>query len=370
MQNREFSTLVNESLGFRQKFLGPAARLLQKSDTDRITYMGDMQRMVRDIQTASFDDLVSVKNLEVVRDGQFGISLNTNKNNLKFSTLSLQQLCTQVDIPSSYIKRCLEYGEPDLAVQNLNHWISRMEPDKSLFLRATKEPGINGFGATDRLHGVLSSRYVTFDDTEVVAMTDDILGDQGGYRIQNFHVSPDQMRMRLISDHNLDLFSDDDDRKGGLSLGLDIANSRVGTASFSVRVILYRSACDNGMIFGASDAQFFKRRHSGTISVEIRETFREVLGQLPSFMDHCRNHVESSMMRKISNEDLANLLNRFRVEAVNSLSTATEITEKVEQQYEMTTWGFINAITEVAQQYQLEQRDRMERFAGTLLMKR
>lgn len=222
---------------------------------------------------------------------------------------------------------------------------------------------------TDRLHGVLSNRYVTFDDTEVVALTEDILGDQGGFKIQNFHVSPDQMRMRILSDQRLDLFGSTDEKKRGLSLGLDIANSRVGTASFSVKVILYRSACDNGMIFGANDAQFFKRRHSGTISLEIRETFREVLGQLPEFMEHCKTHVEKTMAVSISSEQLQNLLNSFRVEAVNSAGTAAEITEKIEK-YDMTTWGFINAITEVAQNYQLEQRERMERFAGALLMKR
>lgn len=370
MQNRAFAEIVGENLGTRKKFLTPAAKHFTLDPTDRIGYIKDVQKIVKGIAAQSFDDLVRIKDLHVLHEGLHNIKLDTGNNQTLFTSLSLQQLCTTMDIPSSYIRRCLEAGEAQLAAENLNHWLYKQDDARELFLRMTKETNDEAGLSNDRLHGVLSNKYVTFDDTEVVRLTEDELSEQGGYKIHGFSINPDQMRMRLISDKTIDLSPKDDmnGRGGGLHLGLDISNSRVGVSSFSVKIILYRSACDNGMIFGWNDAHYFKRRHSGTLSGEIRSSFRKVLGELPDFMTHCQGQITKNMTKEITAKDLDDLLNEFRVEAVNSVATAAEIRGAMGQ-YEMTSWGFINAITQVAQQYQLEQRDRMESFAGALLMK-
>lgn len=364
MQSRLFIPHVDEALGHVQHYPVKAVQNLQPSSNEKIVYFDHLRNKVEDIASRSYDNLVTMDQMHVVPQGLYGLSLDAGEDHMHFSSRSLQQFCSAIDIPSSYIRRCLDCGEQKLAADNMNHWITRSITDdkRELFLRATREPDVN------RLHGVLSSRYVTFDDTEVMALTDEILGDQGGYALQNYVVSPEQLRMRLISDHMIDLAPEDNDRGGGLHLGLDVSNSRVGMASFSVKIILYRAACSNGAIFGANTAHYFKRRHSGTLGTEIRESFRTVLAELPGFMSHAQASVKRSMSKTISPMDLENLLNDFRVNAVNSFGLTEQIKEAVEST-EMTSWGFINAITAVAQQYHLEQRERMETFAGAVLMR-
>ena len=59
---------------------------------------------------------------------------------------------------------------------------------------------------------------------------------------------------------------------------------------------------------------------------------------------------------------------RIRSTTMLSEESATKVLNLMQAKYDTTRWGFINGITEVAQDFTLEKRLDLERIAGNLLV--
>lgn len=95
----------------------------------------------------------------------------------------------------------------------------------------------------------------------------------------------------------------------------------------------------------------------------------EAIGQVDTIKKDIKIQIEKS--RRILNPfEYDVCLNKAKRELKLSEKSVEKLNNLVGETYERTNWGFMNGITELAQDFSLETRMEMEGFAGDLLMQK
>lgn len=313
---------------------------------------GQVKKRIIDIHNASQDYRLPWKDVRILssRDNIFLGNVSTGMTHT-FSNHGLGQLCALLGVPVSYVKSCLEREDYEFAVENLNHWIPRMPQEKDIILRTTEH----------RIHGIVSTKYSVFDDNEVAEVVEGILGPLQSYYLSNYIVGPEYTKLRIISRDKIDIAGD------SLQFGFDIKNSRVGKSRLQINILLYRYICQNGMVFGGGQGHFYTKRHIGISREDLITQFTEMLDRAPDIIGYLKKNVEASMVKKLNDDNIQNLINKFLADG-NSRNAAGRIKDMMDAKYDRTLWGFGNAITELSQEYGVDTREKMEMFAGKIVV--
>jgi hypothetical protein len=265
----------------------------------------------------------------------------------------LGQIAQKLNVPPAYLRRC----PPGLKDANLNHWLRVQAdgPDKLLRLRTRGES----------LRGYLSNRYVPIDNTDILTIVKEMLGDRG-YNLLRPRLTPDgmQVRIRVLDDIGPD---------GNYGIGAYVHNGEVGNRGLMVAPFVQRNSCTNSIV-NAGEA--WKIRHIGRSQLflqgrgfnhskgYIRAGIKEHLGISFNVAADMLDNVVEAEVDKVP--DLGN--------TIDTLAKRYKMTEQeksavlIGTERQPTRMGVINGITFMAQT--LEDPDRtlgFEALAGALL---
>ena len=319
--------------------------------------------MVSEIDTASKDFVVPVKDLRagLLRKGteeNLGLMRNSEDKvyGHEFSNWSLNQLCSTVDVPAQYIKKCMASDEFAFGADNLNKWLYRLPQDKEYLLRTTN----------NRLHGFLTDRYAIFDDKEVLDVTQSAMNGIDGHKfgIMQYLVSPELFSIRLVSNQCINIQGED------LSVAYKIWNSRVGASSLNLEFFIFKWACTNGLIVGGGKLTVATQRHVKINKDIWADKLQEIIGRTPQFVHFIKDAVESARVDKLDNDSLEKIFNDFKESYKAPDVLVMGVKSRMEDYGGNTRWAVIQSITELAQNYSAETQERYERFAGSLLTQR
>ncbi len=345
------------------KYLGPQSDGKLKviefdGENERIGNFSSIRKYADEIDkdskdyTVSWDDVVFGNLLDPSKINNLCIYPTDDYGVMNFSTHGLNSMCTQLDVPTTYLRKCIEKEEIDHAANVMNFWTMKKPKDKQILLRSTK----------DRIHGALSTKYTVFDDHEVLAITEDIIGHLGDYTVKNYYLSPEYMKLRVVGREKIEI------NGRPLSFAFDIKNSRVGRSSLGVNVLVYDWICSNGIIFGGGMGEFFKKRHVGISREVFIHEFAEIINKAPDTIKYIQKAAEAAHREKLSSESIQRYLDKFKAENMPKHAEVL-IKDRLEDgtAYQKTAYGLIGAMTEVAQRYDIDTRERMEKFAGNIL---
>lgn len=308
---------------------------------------------------ATLKDLICVTNPIVLPGGETfeNIAMNISTieeeaNPFSFSANGLRGICTQLDIPVAYIRKCLDESQSYHASDCINFWIDNAKAqEKKILLRTTDE----------RIHGVLSSKYSVFDDSEVMDVVYDLIGkNPGEYTVKNYYIDPEYMKLRIVSTNKMNFAGRE------LSYGFDIRNSRVGRSSLEVSIIIFDWICSNGMIFGGGSGTYYQKRHVGIEREHFVEEFIDIIDTAPDAVSFIHKSINAANNVKLNSDTIQNYIDKFMASNM-SANQAGRVKQMFYEKYDQTLFGFTGAITETAQAYGIETRERMERFAGNLI---
>lgn len=269
---------------------------------------------------------------------------------------SLSQLCSKLGVPMRYIQSCIDKGYPDLAADNINAWLDDYR--KSLFIRT--------YG--DRVRGVLSDRYTTLDSPEVIEVCEDTFGDD--FKVKGMYVSEERLHLRIVQKNMLKVKGED------LFAGVTIDSSDVGRSILCVRFFIYKQVCTNGLCISEGMGSIFAQRHVGISKDEFREglvaSLQSVPAIIPEIMDaiQCANSYDKELVDygKFDENKQGRFVSRIRALTKLPEDGVAKIIETMYDKYSVSRWGFVNSITEVAQDYTLERRLELENVAGKILL--
>ena len=274
------------------------------------------------------------------------------------SHYALGQLGTKIGVPARYLEKCVATGRIDLAQDNVNSWLDGY--NKDLFIREY----MGG------IRGVLSSKYSVCDTDEILRVVDDTV-DLHSYKIKGSFLNPERLHVRLVSKEMLPIDGED------LFAGLFIDSSDVGRNMLTVQFGIYKQVCTNGLVVSRAGGILFQQKHIGITIEEFHEGLRASLKNVSLLTDNAIEWVKLAKSKKmfggnknsaVSKEDMEEFIARIRSTTMLSEESATKVLNLMQTKYDTTKWGFINGITEVAQDFTLEKRLDLERIAGNLLV--
>ena len=114
----------------------------------------------------------------------------------------------------------------------------------------------------------------------------------------------------------------------------------------------------------------FEQKHIGITAEEFHKGLTNSLKTVDELTEHAIEWVEYAKNCKAHNtmENTEEFLAYIRQQTNLSEENANKVIYLMKDRYDMSRWGLINGITEVAQDFTLERRLELERMAGNLLV--
>lgn len=314
-----------------------------------------------DIWDNSEDFTVEKANNTNVRfNDNAGITFQTADGAIHSSPISrfaLSQLGVKIGVPARYLEKCVTSGRIDLAQDNVNSWLE--DYNKDIFFRTYK----------GNIRGVLSSKYSVCDSHEILQVVDDAV-DLSTYKIKGQYLSPERLHVRLVSKEMLPIEGED------LFAGLFIDSSDVGRSILTVQFGIYKQVCTNGLVVSRAGGVLFKQKHIGISTDEFHEGLIKSLANIDLLTENAiewvnfakTKNVYGYNVKSLAKEEMDEFVARIKAEVSLPEESAIKVVNLMQTKYDTSRWGFINGITEVAQDFTLDRRIELERYAGNLLI--
>lgn len=268
-----------------------------------------------------------------------------------FTSYSFSQLCTRLGIPVRYMEKCLEAGNRELVASNVNDWLKHSE--KNLMVRRYDKA----------IRGILSQKYSVLDTPDILEAVKPYMNDA---EIKGYFISPERFHLRAIIQP---LNVPDED----LFAGFQIDSSDVGRSTLVVQFFLYKQVCSNGLMVSKGDGLIFQQRHINISKDEFSKGLIEGMSVIPKLIPNIERAINICRKRSMPYElitanGVQTFINDLKLHAGLGEDDSMKVAELMSKKYGDTQWSLINSLTEVAQQFTLEKRLTVERFAGSLLV--
>lgn len=315
---------------------------------ERISLNEDFEKLVKhanDIQADCTDRLVKAN--EIRMDNELLLAGSP------LSPLAEGHLCGKLQVPSRYFTRLVKAGQKELAAENINVWLQ--DDDKRKFL-------LREYKGTIR--GVLSGSYSKYDAPEILNTIAEVF-DPSEFKLKGSFINEERLHLRLCENKMMNVNGED------LFAGIALDSSDVGRAGLSVKFLVWKQVCTNGLVIAKESAQIFRQKHVGISHDDFIAGLKEGFERFYDLKDNISRSIEATAkveLNRGSAEDDDELIEHIQNITGLSEESSNEVLNVVDLNYKRTRWGLINGITEVAQQFTLERRIELETIAGNLLV--
>lgn len=227
--------------------------------------------------------------------------------------------------------------------------------------------------------GITSIKYTAFEADKLLDALDKAIIEskyfkQSDFVIRGYYNSPEFFQLRFTTKEPQGKLNDKD-----LYYGLAITNSDVGKRRLSITFYVYKQICSNGLCISVFNKKLFCQRHIGLTQKEFQQGVVASLKAFPALMEKCTELINQMENIDMIDSPLTNFWqNSLRAENIRRRMKLylnigedglRDIAEIVHTKYSATAWGYINAITEYAQSFDVERRHELEVLAGRLMEK-
>src|SRR5579883_2603357 len=168
------------------------------------------------------------------------------------------QLAEKLAIPIGYYNR-MRTEAPDLLAANVNHWFQK-QPEKRHMVR-TRSGNARAF---------LSDRYSRIDHEEIADAVLPILIGEEDLEITSCELTENRMYIKVVTPKITGEVKVGDEVQSGLV----ISNSEIGLGAVSVRPMVYRLVCKNGMISGSDRDGALHAAHIGAQATKSETVYQ------------------------------------------------------------------------------------------------
>lgn len=319
------------------------------------------------------DIVTSTSNLSFQTDKDGLSSLYIQKQDrswdkYRVSDLTHRQIAAKLNIPFRYYEK-MRTENPMLLDENIVSWL-RKYPEKRMIRTLD-----------DRARAFLSDRYRRLDNLELCASILPVIREMKGAEIKSCEITDTHMYIKVVNSA-----MKSEIRKGDVvQAGFIVANSEVGLGSLRVEPLVYRLACENGMIakdFGkkkyhagrqiACEEESYELYSDDTLAQDDKAFFMKVQDIVRSAVDETRFHLIVDRMKQAADTKIDRPgQEEVRVLADKFLLNEEEQNEIMRQFFiggDNTWYGMINAVTAASKEIETYERATdLERMGGDIL---
>lgn len=342
------TVMIKEKLSKETVKFDDIVKTAQNIEADRTDYM------VKDVSKNLWMDR-SDGTISFFHEDKSGVML---PENLPATSWALSQLSIKLGMPSGYAEKCIQRGHPDLAANNINTWLTEQNGSKR---RKSTDYFVRTYNG--EIDGILSSGYTAFDTTQILDTIQGTLNIDD-YHIVGSYVSNERMHLRLIRDELLNI--DDED----LYPGIFIDSSDIGRTALHVSFGIWKKVCTNGLCISKVGGTLYHQRHMGISSLDVETELMHRMKMIPELITRSESVIKSARNEKIDFNDekvFEKMMNDIRRLSKMSEEDAKKVIDLAKLRYGNTRWGLVNSMTEIAQNFELDERIRIENAAGRLI---
>lgn len=333
---------------------GEVERLVQHKVEDGVTLKSLLDRSKKMDNKWNNHIVLNENKTNFSLNDNFQLIVNTNKNEQKVFDITenaFSQLCTRVGVPSKYLKKCFLSGKTQLAIDNFKAW--EKENTGNMLIR--ESDGI--------ARAVLSESYAPFDNYHVLRALNYTFDVKRFVPTQVF-LSQEKLHIRFVDYTALPI---SDGSGSPLYAGFILSSNSVGCGSLSINFFIYRSVCKNGMAISSFGGTLFRQNHTGgNMSDSKISLFNRAFMDMDKLSEMAVSLVKENSGKRLKEYEMKMYVEKAKRELKLSEKSIIKLKTLVDEVYEPTTWGFINGITELAQDFTLDTRYDMEQWAGEL----
>lgn len=325
--------------------------------------INELAQHVSDMRDRAIDYRLPGSSLEMGTDLILRTRSTTTKQlAIAPNRLMHSQLAERLGIPSRYYAK-MQQETPGLLASNVNEWLTRGNGEKR-FVRTYQD----GDGTTGPLIGraFLGSTYRPLDNYDLMtALVPPLLG--AGVEIASAEVTESKLYIQAVAKHfkSRVVYPGRHDRIDDiLNIGLVASNSEVGGGALSIRALVFRQVCNNGLVV-STDLPGFKQVHIGRDSDEENAIYSAETKKLRDAATWAKaNDAIKAALSQATLDKVTETINRTAGVNIPEPEKAIEI---IGERYSLvederaqvmrnlisggigsTQWGLINAVTAIA----------------------
>lgn len=317
----------------------------------------DLRARVRDFRVPQNALLMNPETLRLQNDPR----LVRTEVEIAPTPLMHEQIAERLGIPFRYYSR-MQTETPDLLAANVNRWLGS-SADKR-FLRTYAEQDSGGSRLTGR--AFLGSTYRPLDNYDLIAAVSGPM-IEAGVEVESAQVTERRLYVQAVARHiksRVVVPGAHDRIDDILNIGVVVSNSEVGAGSLSVRALVYRQVCTNGLVV-SEDLPGFKQVHIGgagegsgeeylstatrqlrdaAIWARTRDVIRAAISQ--ATLDKVTAKINEAAGVKLANPEGAVDLVVERYDLTNDERAG--VMRNLIEGADVSKWGLVNAVTALA----------------------
>jgi len=287
----------------------------------------------------------------------------------KLTPWSFKQLCgARLGVPHVFMKKCIDsksLQKKALFERTVNTFISEYDRGVRVRLYKSEDGPI--------VRGILTPTYSVFDTLDVLKTVKETLEKNTGinFHIKGHFVDETGLQLRFVSDEPLAVEGEEDD----LYAGFIVSTGDVGNRKLSVRFFIWKQICTNGLVAAKGIGDMLNKHHRGSFDSDLRDSLAQTIAMLPEFAANATEVIKASKGKQLSYDEVTALLGSFEKNVKLTEAEKEKIISLSFDRYgsgaKTSRWGFINALTEFAQEERFDVDDRtdIEEYAGVLLFR-
>lgn len=344
-----------------------------RPDDERFLSVQELYDSVRSRRENSTQIDAALEHLKIKTDRKDLFLLNPEtESEVKLNNWSFNQLTSLVKAPASYLKR----QPPEMAAMNLQWDIANADRADMRLLQTETTHG-------PEMRAINSSTYGRVWDEQVVRLVlENVDLDQWKVPHASYATKNPKLASTLYaSDRDVFMFLVNEDTpvelpgNGGRDVmfrGFIIGNSEVGSRSLFLKQFLYRTVCDNRIIWGVKNQTEARIVHSSGAPQRFKRELRPALnrfltegtGETVKVIDAARNF----QVGKTQNE-VQKFLNKQTGFTKVLTKAAMERAEQEETENPFSLWSLIQGVTSVAKDSKHSDKRLTLEQTGSNLMK-
>lgn len=314
------------------------------------------------------DYVIDTRKVKMEDDSRLSFE-NGVRHNLAANEVAHRQIASRLEIPAKYYDR-MRAEAPAMLATNVNHWLHN-------------EPGVRMIRTLDgNVRAFLSDRYNRIENEEIAKAALPALLEQDGVQIMSSSITETRMYIKAVFTK-----VQGEVKKGDVvQAGVMISNSEVGLGAVSIKPLVYRLVCTNGMVI--EDSKFTARHVGGRVleSEDVREMLTDetlkaddkaillkVRDVVRASFDETRFARQLSLMQGATEDKITG----NPVEAIKLLAKKNNLSEfehgsilrNLIEGADTSRWGVLNAITATAKESVLsyDRATELETLGGQML---
>ena len=334
-----------------------------RPDDERFLTLPSLSAYVHGRAAKSHPFIIPNDTMKVYASEEGELVLNNPRTPKFFTNWSFGQVAGIAQAPASYLRRL----SAPLAAANLNEGLTRLAARDQMQIMLDE---------TDHLRCVTSTQYGRIWDYQVVDGVERVCeGGEWAVPVASYSArNPKRATTLYASDRDMFIFLVDVKHPvevdgEAMYRGFYTWNSEVGSQTFGLATFLYRTVCDNRIIWGVSHRQEIRIKHTSGAPEKFAREGASVLEQYTNDSPKALNDaIHRAQTIRVGKDEAG--VSEWLVKRGFTLAKAKAVIEtaKMEEDEYRTPWTLAQGITAIARTIaHTDTRVEAERIAGRLL---